>query len=163
MFMLQDIYTLYPFASRRGVARVLSTFLCAVAVAIRPLARLGGSQAFLALTLKELVFSCQGTLAQQIELTSLNILGAMLAIGVSTFTRFLAVSIFTEQSPAVRVIPAFALVGISFYGAYMPSTYVNIFSDNEQLVGLKAACQDCKCRCESLALCPSGCSPLTEV
>ena len=119
MFKWPDIRDMYPFASRRGVARVLSTFLCAVAVVIRPFSRLGGPSAFLVLTLKELVFSCQGTLAQQIEVISLNILGAMLAICVSTFAKFLAVSIFTESSPAVRVIPAFSLVGISFYGVFI--------------------------------------------
>ena len=57
--------------------RILSTFLCCVVVVIRPFSHLGGTYAFLVLALKELVFSVQYSLAQQLELTVLNILGAV--------------------------------------------------------------------------------------
>lgn len=116
-FHRENILGLYPFASRRGVARVFSTFLCAIAIVVRPFSQLGGSTAFLVLTLKELVFSCQGTLAQQIELTSLNILGASFAISISTLANFLAVNTSPEESLNARVIPAVFLAFISFFGA----------------------------------------------
>lgn len=163
MLKVAKILSLYPFASRRGVARVLSTFLCAITIVIRPFSRLGGSTAFLVLTLKELVFSCQSTLAQQIELTSLNILGALCAIGISTFAKFLAVNTSTDKSLNVRLVPALFLVVISFLGACSYVADLCLKSHQYQLAGSKAACRGCKCRCESLASCLSGSLPLTGI
>ena len=65
------------FTSKRVLARYLSTILCCIVVVVRPFSRLGGKYAFLVLVLKELVFSVQASLAQQLELTVLNILGAV--------------------------------------------------------------------------------------
>lgn len=54
------------FVTRRAIARVISTLLCCLAVVVRPFSALGGSSAFLVLALKELVFSVQENLAQQL-------------------------------------------------------------------------------------------------
>jgi hypothetical protein len=67
-----------PFSSLRGcsqhitsVVSLLFTFLCCLAIVIRPISELGRSSAFLALTLKELVFSVQGV-DSQLETTALQ-------------------------------------------------------------------------------------------
>lgn len=103
------------FASKRSLARILSTFLCCTIVVIRPFSRLGGNYAFLVLALKELVFSVQASLAQQLELTVLNILGALLGISVSTLAKFIA-SRYPENSARSRATCAVFLVLISFVG-----------------------------------------------
>lgn len=103
------------FASKRVLARLLSTFLCCIVVIIQPFSVLGGSYAFLVLALKELVFSVQDSLAQQLELTILNIIGAMVGIGVSTLAKFIAAQ-YPENSARSRATCACFLVFISFFG-----------------------------------------------
>lgn len=104
------------FTSRRSLARVLSTCLCSIVIVIRPFSALGGRYAFLVLALKELVFSVQENLAQQLELTVLNITGALLGIGFSTLAKYIA-SLSPEDSAASRVTCAVFLVVIAFCGA----------------------------------------------
>ena len=111
-----DIFQpLLAFFARRPLARILSTFLCALIIAVRPFARLGGPYAFLVLALKELVFSVQDSLAQQLELTALNILGALLGIAISTLGRFIAAQ-YPAESARPRATCATFLVLISFFG-----------------------------------------------
>lgn len=107
------------FASKRSLARILSTFLCCIAVVVTPFSTLGGNYAFLVLALKELVFSVQASLAQQLELTILNILGALMGIAVSTLGKFIAAQSH-EDSPAARGICALFLVLICFFGENIP-------------------------------------------
>lgn len=104
-----------PLVTRRAVARVLSTFLCSAIILIRPFSSLGGTSAFLLLTVKELVFSVQEDLAQQLEATVLNTTGAFMGIGISTFAKYIA-NISTDESLNTRLIPALFLVAISFFG-----------------------------------------------
>ncbi|KAG2147365.1 hypothetical protein BD769DRAFT_1415945 [Suillus cothurnatus] len=106
--------------SRRALARVVSTFLCVLFVTIHPFSQLGGSSAFLVLSLKELVFSVQEDLAQQLEITILNITGALTGIGISTFAKYLA-AIPQEGSVTPRLIPAVFLVIISFFAGWAKS------------------------------------------
>ncbi|KAG1754200.1 hypothetical protein EDB19DRAFT_1665235 [Suillus lakei] len=106
--------------SRRALARVVSTFLCILFVTIHPFSQLGGSSAFLVLSLKELVFSVQEDLAQQLEITIINITGALAGIGVSTFAKYLA-AIPQEGSLTSRLIPAVFLVIISFFAGWAKS------------------------------------------
>ncbi|KDQ59407.1 hypothetical protein JAAARDRAFT_32964 [Jaapia argillacea MUCL 33604] len=106
--------------SRRAFARILSTFLCSTIIAIRPFSRLGGPVAFLVLTVKELVFSVQEDLAQQLELTVFNIVGALFGVGLSTLAKYIA-SRFHETSVCARAIPALFLVGISFVAGLLKS------------------------------------------
>lgn len=110
------------FASKRVLARLLSTFLCCIVVVIRPFSVLGGSSAFLVLALKELVFSVQDSLAQQLELTVLNILGALAGIGISTLAKFIA-SRYPEDSSRSRATCAIFLVLISFIGESVQLMY----------------------------------------
>ncbi|KAI0047054.1 hypothetical protein FA95DRAFT_1493111 [Auriscalpium vulgare] len=95
--------------TRRVLARLLSTFLCTIVVVIRPWSRLGGRLAFLVLTLKELVFAVQDNLAQHVEACVLNITGALWAIAMSSFARYLS-SRCPDQSVSSRTIPAVFLV-----------------------------------------------------
>ncbi|TBU28948.1 hypothetical protein BD311DRAFT_307591 [Dichomitus squalens] len=113
------------FLARRPLARLLSTFLCSVVIAIRPFSRLGGQYAFLVLALKELVFSVQENLAQQLELTCLNILGALLGIGVSTLAKFLA-SLAGPDTTGARTICAVFLILISFLAGITKSRLVRL-------------------------------------
>lgn len=119
LFLLHAVDLLRPwsafFGSRRVLARLLSTLLCCVVVEIRPFSKLGGSSAFLVLALKELVFSVQDSLAQQLELTVLNILGAFTGIGVSTLAKYIAAQ-YPEDSTRSRATCAVFLVCISFVG-----------------------------------------------
>ena len=94
---------------------MLSTFACATLIVVRPFSRMGGSSAFLALALKELVFSVQDSLAQQLELTVLNIFGALTGIGISTLAKFIAAQ-YPEDSATARATCAVFLVLISFFG-----------------------------------------------
>jgi hypothetical protein len=66
-------------------------------------------------TLKELVFSVNETLPQQIEATVLNITGALFGISLSTAARFLS-SLRPDDSPSARAIPAIFLVLAAFIG-----------------------------------------------
>ncbi|KAH9977258.1 hypothetical protein BGW80DRAFT_1435937 [Lactifluus volemus] len=71
--MAHALNRLSNFFTRRVFARLLSTFICCLVLVVKPLSRYGGPSAFLLLTLKELVFSAQETLAQHFEATILNI------------------------------------------------------------------------------------------
>ncbi|KAH9951443.1 hypothetical protein B0H21DRAFT_776136 [Amylocystis lapponica] len=102
------------FIARRTLARLLSTALCAIVIVVRPVSHLGGQYAFTALALKELVFNVQENLAQQLELTVLNIMGALLGIGFSTLAKYLA-SLYPDESARARTICAVFLVAISFF------------------------------------------------
>ena len=115
----------YQLVTRRAIARVLSTLFCCIILVIRPFSSLGGPSAFLVLTLKELVFSVQEDLAQQLEATVLNVMGALIGVGFSTLAKYVA-SISADQSLNARLIPAVFLVAISFFGQYIPhSVYVS--------------------------------------
>ena len=103
------------FTSKRTLARYLSTALCCIVVVVRPFSRLGGKYAFLVLVLKELVFSVQASLAQQLELTVLNILGAFLGIAISTLAKFIA-AMYPGDTATARATCAVFLVIISFFG-----------------------------------------------
>lgn len=103
------------FFTRRVLARLLSTLLCCIILVVKSWSRFGGPQAFLLLTLKELVFSAQETLAQHLEATILNITGALFGIGLSTLARYIA-SLQPDLSAASRAIPAVFLVFITFLG-----------------------------------------------
>lgn len=106
---------LAPYISRRATARILSTLLCAIAIAIRPFSRLGGKNAFLVLTIKELIFSAQNDLAQQLEATILNVTGALVGIGVSALALYLA-SLAPYNSTGSRAVLAVFLVLLVFIG-----------------------------------------------
>lgn len=105
------------FFTRRVLARLLSTFLCCSFVVVKPWSRFGGPSAFLLLTLKELVFSAQETLAQHLEATILNITGALFGIGLSTLARYIA-SLQPDLSASSRAIPAVFLMSITFLGVW---------------------------------------------
>ncbi|TFK82012.1 hypothetical protein K466DRAFT_531014, partial [Polyporus arcularius HHB13444] len=111
--------------ARRPLARLLSTLLCSIIIVIRPFSHLGGQFAFLVLALKELVFSVQESLAQQLELTCLNILGALLGIGISSLGKYLA-SLSGPDSPRARVTCAVFLIVISFLAGLAKSRLVRL-------------------------------------
>ena len=117
--MAQVLSRISDFFTRRVLARLLSTFLCCLVLVFKPWSRFGGQSAFLLLTLKELVFSAQETLAQHLEATILNITGALFGIGLSTLARFLA-SLPPDLSASSRAIPAVFLGCITFFGAQSP-------------------------------------------
>lgn len=106
---------LWGYLTRRLLARVLSAALCSVLIVIQPLSKYGGPSAFLALTIKELVFSVQATLAQQLEATVLHLAGGLLGIGLSALGKYIG-SLASPNTPAARMIPALFLCGISFLG-----------------------------------------------
>ncbi|VDC05323.1 unnamed protein product [Peniophora sp. CBMAI 1063] len=107
-------------ARRRVLARILSTFICALLIVIRPFSHLGGSSAFLVLTLKELVFSVNETLPQQLEATFLNLAGAFIGIGISTLARYLS-ALRPDDSASARAIPAIFLVLLAFFAGLAKS------------------------------------------
>ncbi|KAI0637282.1 hypothetical protein C8Q77DRAFT_1050225 [Trametes polyzona] len=113
------------YLARRPLARILSTFLCSVIVVIRPFSRLGGQYAFLVLALKELVFGVQENLAQQLELTVLNILGALAGIGLSTFAKYIA-SLAGYDTIGARATCAVFLILISFLAGIVKSRLVRL-------------------------------------
>lgn len=104
---------LQPTVSRRGAARLLSTLICSICIVVRPFSKFGGPYAFLLLSLKELVFSAQEDLAMQLEITVLNILGALSGIGLSALSRYFT-SLLSHNTAAARAIPAVFLVFIAF-------------------------------------------------
>ena len=101
--------------NRQAIARVLSTLLCCLVIAIRPFSAIGGPYAFLLLTVKELIFAIQENLAQQLEGTVLNVTGALVAIGISTLAKYFA-NLPGTHALMARVIPATFLVLITFFG-----------------------------------------------
>ncbi|KAI0332078.1 hypothetical protein GY45DRAFT_1299694 [Cubamyces sp. BRFM 1775] len=124
-FLLSILAIAKVFFARRPLARLLSTFLCSLIIVIRPFSRLGGQYAFLVLALKELVFGVQENLAQQLELTILNILGALIGIGVSTFAKYLA-SLAGYDTAAARGTCAIFLILISFFAGIAKSRLVRL-------------------------------------
>ncbi|KAK7689181.1 hypothetical protein QCA50_007872 [Cerrena zonata] len=106
--------------SKRSLARLLSTFLCSLAIVITPFSSLGGNAAFLVLALKELVFSVQENLAQQLESTVLNIMGALFGIGLSTLAKYIA-SLYEHDSINGRACCATFLIAISFFAGLIKS------------------------------------------
>ncbi|KZT66828.1 hypothetical protein DAEQUDRAFT_729793 [Daedalea quercina L-15889] len=119
------VYVVSQYLQRRPLARLLSTFLCCLAIVIRPVSRLGGSYAFLVLPFQALVFGVQESLAQQLELTALNIAGALCGIGFSTLGKYIA-SLVGEESPRARVTCAVFLVVISFFAGLVKSRLVRL-------------------------------------
>lgn len=105
-------------SSRRFQARVLSTVLCALLIVVRPFSHFGGQAAFLALTIKELVFPAQANLSQQIEATILHLLGGLTGVALSSLGKFLASLAFLRfgDTPLTRCIPALSLTCICFLG-----------------------------------------------
>lgn len=110
--------------SRRLLARTLSTFICSVLIVIRPFSHLGGQWAFLALTIKELHFSAQDTLAQQLEATVLHVWGGLCGIGISALAKYLTSLVSDPVNQ--RALPAIFLVIISFFGE--PSRRTNFLN-----------------------------------
>ncbi|KAJ3567123.1 hypothetical protein NP233_g6565 [Leucocoprinus birnbaumii] len=110
-------------ASRRFLARVLSTVLCATLVVLKPFSRYGGNSAFLALTIKELVFSPQENLPQQIEATFFNLVGGLAGISLSSLGKFLASLSYhrTGSSILTRCIPGLTLSSICFLAGWFKS------------------------------------------
>lgn len=108
--------TMQKLISRRLCARLLSTLICSILIVLHPFSRFGGEYAFLALAVKELVFSPDHSLAHQIEKTVLHFfLGGLVGIGCSMFAKYIA-SLFSPQSALARVIPALFLILICFVG-----------------------------------------------
>lgn len=142
--------------SRRAVARIISTLLCCIVVAIPPFSTLGGPYAFLVITIKELIFAIQENLAQQLEGTILNVMGALFAIGISTVAKYL-VRLPETNAVAARTIPAVFLVFITFVGEQIYSSDARCPLTFDQPDGSKAVYPDCNRRCEFAALFPSGC------
>ncbi|KAL1705659.1 hypothetical protein EV121DRAFT_279390 [Schizophyllum commune] len=105
--------------SRRLLARTLSTFICSVLIVIRPFSHLGGQWAFLALTIKELHFSAQDTLAQQLEATVLHVWGGLCGIGISALAKYLTSLVSDPVNQ--RALPAIFLVIISFFAGGLKS------------------------------------------
>lgn len=114
-------------SSRRFQARILSTILCAILVVIRPFSRFGGHSAFLAITIKELVFSAQENLPEQIEATFLHLVGGLTGIGLSSLGKFLASLAYnqTGDSPLTRSIPGITLTLICFLGMHLRHTIIS--------------------------------------
>lgn len=104
-----------PFLAKRPLARLLSTFLCCLAIVVRPVARLGGRYAFLVLPFQALIFGVQESLAQQLELSVLNTMGALAGIGFSTLGKYVAARA-PYGSARSRATCAMFLIVISFFG-----------------------------------------------
>ncbi|KAH7881894.1 Fusaric acid resistance protein family-domain-containing protein [Phlebopus sp. FC_14] len=102
------------------MARILSTLSCVLLVVVRPFSRLGGPSAFLVLSLKDLVFSVQGDLTQQIEVTVLNITSALAGIGISTLAKYLT-TLPSQGSPTFCLIPWLSLTSIAFIAGWVKS------------------------------------------
>ncbi|KAI0822655.1 hypothetical protein BC628DRAFT_1421604 [Trametes gibbosa] len=118
-------YVASQYLARRPLARLLSTFLCAVIIVIKPFSRLGGQYAFLVLALKELIFGVQENLAQQLELTVLNILGALAGIGISSFAKYIA-SLAGRDTLGARATCAIFLILTSFFAGIIKSRLVRL-------------------------------------
>lgn len=108
---------LYFLSSRRFLARLLSTLICAILAVLHPFSKYGGESAFLILTLKELVFSVQENLAQQIEATIFHLSGGMLGLSLSMLGKYLA-SHANPLNSTGRGILALSLVAICFLGEF---------------------------------------------
>ena len=107
--------------SRRVVSRILSATICSILVVLRPFSKLGGSSCFLALTVLELVFSVQNTLAQQLEQTFLGLFfGSFPSIAFCMLGKFGA-SQFAPNSQAARGITAVFLAIVCFVTGWLKS------------------------------------------
>ncbi|KAF8892705.1 hypothetical protein BD779DRAFT_1436676 [Infundibulicybe gibba] len=111
---------LLPFLSRRFIARVLSTILCVTLIVVGPFSKSARQYALFAMTVKELVFSVQETLAQQIEATFLHLTGGFLGIGLSLLGHYFA-SLCAVDSSAARAISAVFLALICFGAGWLKS------------------------------------------
>ncbi|OSX64677.1 hypothetical protein POSPLADRAFT_1136126 [Postia placenta MAD-698-R-SB12] len=109
-----------PFLAKRPLARLLSTFLCCLAIVVRPVARLGGRYAFLVLPFQALIFGVQESLAQQLELSVLNTMGALTGIGFSTLGKYVAARA-PYGSARSRATCAMFLIVISFFAGVIKS------------------------------------------
>jgi hypothetical protein len=107
-------------SSKRLQARILSTLLCATIVALKPFSRFGGTSAFLAITIKELVFAPQENLPQQIEATFFNLAGGLTGVSLSSFGKFLTSLAYnrTGDTTLTRCIPGLTLASICFLGEF---------------------------------------------
>lgn len=141
--------------NRRATARILSTFLCCLVVAIRPFSTIGGPYAFLVITVKELIFAVQENLAQHLEGTALNVMGALFAVGISTIAKYLA-NLPEMDAVTARTIPAMFLVFIAFVGQQTVPRNTHFVLIFDQLDGLKAVYPDFNNPCESAVSFPSG-------
>ncbi|KAF9451224.1 hypothetical protein P691DRAFT_724576 [Macrolepiota fuliginosa MF-IS2] len=118
------VKAMYSFiSSRRFLARALSTVLCSILVVFLPFSRFGGQSAFLAITIKELVFSAQENLPQQIEGTVLHLVGGLVGVALSSFGKFLASLTYNRigDAPLTRCIPALTLAFICFSAGWLKS------------------------------------------
>jgi hypothetical protein len=106
---------LHALFTRRSLARLLSTLICSTLIVVRPFGKFGGQSAFLALTVKELVFSAQQNLAQQIEALFLHLTGGMFAIAMSLLGTYLS-TLAEPDSSLARAVPAIFLTLIAFTG-----------------------------------------------
>jgi hypothetical protein len=104
-------------SSRRVLARLFSIIFCSIILVIHPLSKYGGASAFLALTVKELVFSVQENLTQQLEVTVLHSAGGLAGIGLSVLGKYFALLAGNDTITA-RAVPQIFLVGICFFGEY---------------------------------------------
>ncbi|RDB24188.1 Uncharacterized protein C26F1.08c [Hypsizygus marmoreus] len=110
------------FSSRRVLARLLSTILCSIFVVLRPFSKFGGPSAYLALTVKELGFSVQDNLAQQLEAIVLHLAGGFTSIGLSVLGMYLAsLAHASGKSVIARLIPALFLAVICFTAGWLKS------------------------------------------
>ncbi|KAL0578438.1 hypothetical protein V5O48_003537 [Marasmius crinis-equi] len=108
--------------NRRSIARLLSTLFCSIIIVIRPFSQYGGTQtAFVALTLKELVFAPQENLAQHLECLILSLMGGMLAIAISLLGLYLS-SLAEPDSGLARAVPALFLAFTCFLGGWVKSS-----------------------------------------
>lgn len=144
--------------NRRAIARILSTLLCCLVVAIRPFSTLGGPYAFLVITIKELIFAIQENLAQQLEGTVLNVMGALFAVGISTIAKYLA-NLPGINPVMARTVLAVFLVFITFVGEQTDCLSTHRELTVDQLDGSKAVYPGCNHPCEYAVLYLSGCLP----
>ncbi|KXN87739.1 hypothetical protein AN958_08215 [Leucoagaricus sp. SymC.cos] len=110
-------------STRRFLARVLSTILCSILVVLKPFSRFGGKTAFLAIAIKELVFSPQENLPQQIEATFLHLVGGLAGVALSSLGKFLASLAHHRigDSGLTRAIPSLTLTSICFLAGWLKS------------------------------------------
>ena len=158
LFTLRVALTKTGLINRQAIARILSTLLCCLVVATRQFSVIGGPYAFLVITIKELIFAIQENLAQQLEGTVLNVMGALFAIGFSTAAKCLA-NLPETNGVVARAIPAVFLVFITFVGERTVSLDAHQTLTLDQLGGSKAVYPGYNRPCEFAALCQYGYSP----
>ena len=142
--------------NRRAIARILSTLLCSLVITIRPFSSFGGPYAYLVLAIKELIFAIQENLAQQLEGTVLNVMGALFAIGISTVAKYIA-DLPNINTTMARTVPAIFLVFIMFVGESTASLDTPRVLIVGQLVGSRAVYPGCNSPCGFAVLYLFGC------